>query len=158
MPHIPFLYYHANGVYYDPLIAIRYRERFASLSKTNWTSAKFERYVHIWALMKSGMIERGLHAYIGDAASTFAGHLMWRVDDHGVASDASDAASATLALILQDISGASCRKLLFAILGGVLRHPWDALHNRARHDQFIRQIPSDVLMEFHHERLGIVAR
>jgi hypothetical protein len=157
MPHIPFLYYHANGVFYSPQIAIFYRERIISLSKSNWTTEKLQRYAQIWTLMKSAMVERGLHQHIGDAASAFACHLMWRVGDHGIESSAGDAAVSTLALLSQDLSGATNRQLLFSLLRGFVLQPWDGLKNQQRHAEYISQMPQWALMEFHQDRLGIVA-
>jgi len=155
MPTVPFLYFHASGVFYDPLIVVKYRERQQSLSSTKWSAPKLQRYGNIWKLMKTGMEDCGLREQIGDAAATFACHLMWRIKTHGISPDAAEVAATSLNLILRDLSGVTNRTLMFSILHDITWQPWDSLQNQARHVELINKIPRWALAEFHRERLGI---
>jgi glycosyltransferase involved in cell wall biosynthesis len=157
MPTVPFIYFHANSVVYDPLVVVKYRERQQSLSSTQWSAAKLKRYGDIWNLMKTGMQDCGLQEQVGDAAATFACHLMWRVKSHGVTPDAAEVAPTSLSQILQDLSGATNRALMFMILQEITSQPWDSLKSYARHAELINMIPSWALVEFHRERLCIPA-
>lgn len=157
MPTVPFLYFHASGVFYDPLIVVKYRVRQQSLSSTKWSAPKLQRYGNIWKLMKTRMEDCRLREQVGDAAAVFACHLMWKIECNGTTSDAANIAPAILSLILRDLSGATSRGLLFSILQSMTRQPWDALQSHARHTELTEKIPSWALVEFHRERLGVPA-
>jgi glycosyltransferase involved in cell wall biosynthesis/SAM-dependent methyltransferase len=154
MPHVPFLYLDADGVFYDPAIAVLYRERPQSLSSSEWPAPKFRRYADLWRLMKARMTERGLYDQIGDVAAAFSAHLMWRVEQCGARPDAADAAAEALGTILGDLTTATTRPLLFSILRGMTQQPWNALRDADRYALFVRGMPAWALMDFHRDRLG----
>lgn len=155
MPHVPFLYLHSEGVFYDPAIAVSYRERPQSLSSTQWPPAKFRRYGDLWALMKARMADRGLYEQIGDVAAVFASHLMWRVEHCGATSDSAKAAGEAICAILADVTNATSRQLLFSILDRMTQPPWNAMQDAERHAAFIGGMPDWALTEFHRNRLGM---
>lgn len=155
MPHFPFLYYRAGGVYYHPHVAVLYRERSDGLSMTAWSAAKCRRYACLWQEMKRRMHSQGLQEQVGDVAAVFACHVMWRIGLSGTTADAGDTPAQMLQAILADTTGARSRQLLFQILGELPKQPWSCMRDFSRYEIMTSGIPSRAIIEFHREKLGL---
>jgi SAM-dependent methyltransferase len=155
MPHTPFLYYRAGGVYYDPHVAVLYRERSNSLSTAAWSAAKLRRYGTLWQEMKRRMHAHGLQDQVGEVAAVFACHLIWRIETNGSTGDAGETPADVLQEIMADLAGAASRALLFGILDRMPKHPWNATCSLARYQAMTASLPDLVMVEFHRTKLGL---
>jgi glycosyltransferase involved in cell wall biosynthesis/SAM-dependent methyltransferase len=155
IPHTPFLYYLAGGVYYDRHVAVLYRQRLGGLSSTRWSAAKFRRYAGQWQEMKLRMHAYGLRDQVGDAAAMFADHLMWKIEISGITVDAGEVAAEVLQSILSDLAGARSRQFLFHILENLPKQPWNATRDLRYFESMTEGMPWWALMQFHQEKLGL---
>lgn len=117
----PLLYHQANQVFYEGRIVFHYRDRAGSISRSAWPEAKLRRYGLLWAEIRARMVRFGLAGEIGDAALKIAEHLVWKLEQNGLAPGAEPALRQVLTGILDDSATARNAAQLEALLAAMRR-------------------------------------
>lgn len=153
LPHTPFLYHAANGVWYEPRTVVHYRRNAAGLSRSSWSAEKLRRYAGLWQTMKANLARFGLSQYQGDAAVKYAEHLAWKLEENGVGAGAEDAAIETFEAILRDGVTMTRAPLVKVLLDTFARARFLSAEGLTRLRGLLARLPARMLLDDQRERL-----
>ena len=116
LAHTPFLYHFAGRVLYIEDTVVRYRQRPNSLSNSSWSAVKLRRYLSLWRQIDLNVTRFGLESQRGNTAIKTAEHLLMKIQDNGLESDAASELFKVLENILGSATGELNEPLLFATM------------------------------------------
>jgi glycosyltransferase involved in cell wall biosynthesis/SAM-dependent methyltransferase len=152
MAHTPFLYLKSDHVLYDRAIVVHYRIRSGSLSTSGWSAAKIERYGLLWRGIAARMKLCGVTEHIANCAVLHAGHLIWRIENNGLASNCEREYGSILCEIIRDAGGAN-PQILTPVIEAVRSSP--RAQSESFMGEFMRAVPITSWLDYHRRKLGL---
>jgi glycosyltransferase involved in cell wall biosynthesis len=155
IPHTPFMYASAKSLAFSEEVAVVYRTREGSISRTPWNARRIQRYRQMWNVFRENTQRFSLQDGLALSTIEMAGHMIWRMETNSFDSDGLAEAVSLLEEMMRDAARTRDLDKLWNFLDWTNRSlaTWSGSHRSFA--QIIAALPANLTVKYYERRLGV---